>query len=771
MLVEPHHPYTYTPIHPAFSTTHLRLLLSQRVQNQAQENLWQHLNSKGFLLFLLEDLHLAASDREKSCQPVLETLRQAIDGTVCAHSTLELQKLQSTVNFLATATVPGFCERPLCPRLFRLFTVLALANMTQDILLSRHTPVIQSWLERFPSVEREGVLARALVQASVDAWEAVGGCFMPSPLHPHYCFSLHSVSQLLGSLQLLPTRTGSRGFLDYPNHQEHLRRVSGLRGTRLTIMMAMRNMVRLWLHEAQRTFCDRLDSPRERSYCAKLLLEVAQSVFCCGPVPQSLGKGCEEEEEERVPEVESEGELAQWEDLSNSGSDTEEEEDPYGLRFITVPPSSDSGPAPSIALVKRENTERISQKIKQEEGTGASSYKLQLNKSKNWWQKTSTMDLVSPLLLPVLLLCPQEKPSDLVFSQDLTLGPNSESPNLYLERQWESLGEQLAMSAAQLKLNPHLVQCHSMAQHVARLVRVLARPRQHGLLLAGALGTGRCTAITLAASICQARLFHLPCGSEEAILQCLQEASWHAGMLGKLVALLVPRGVDLTTLHRLLALGTSGSFPDQYTEADLDNIEEHLLRENLSVKQTIRKEKLLQRFYQQVCSNLHMFILIEDDQAQKQLPSNLFLRLLQLTIASIDRYEPWDQDSLISVVQHHLKGAQGLPFGDDSLKCPDLQDSIPSVAKAMALIHLSAASYHGHLCPELPLVTPKTFLDFLDTFMLLQQQMILKMKNKAQRINNVLGNLTTLLEQHSTQTNRVFTLEQELKDSLLDISQ
>lgn len=69
----------------------------------------------------------------------------------------------------------------------------------------------------------------------------------------------------------------------------------------------------------------------------------------------------------------------------------------------------------------------------------------------------------------------------------------------------------------------------------------------------------------------------------------------------------------------------------------------------------------------------------------------------------------------------------------DSLKCPDLQASISSVAKAMALIHLSAASYHGHLCPELPLVTPKTFLDFLDTFVLLQQQMTLQIKKKAQR--------------------------------------
>lgn len=524
----------------------------------------------------------------------METLRQAIDGTVYTHSTLELQTLQPGVNFLATATVPGFCERPLCPRLSRLFTVLALGSMTQATLLSRHMPSMQAWLERFPSVERESVLARALVRASLEAWEAVGKCFMPSPLRPHYRFSMHSVSQLLGSLQLLPVRVGSRGFVDCLNHQEHLRRVSGLRGTRLMIMMATRNIVRLWLHEAQRTFCDRLDSPRERSFCARLLLEVAQNVFCCGPAPQSLGKGYEEEEEEeKVPEVESEGELAQWEDLSNSGSETEEEEAPYDLPVTTGSQSNDS--APPAAPVRKMTMGNMSQKTTQEEGTRTSSYKLQPNKSKNLYQKAAQEDMVSPLLLPMLLLRPQERPSDLVFSQELMLESNSESSNLYLERQWVSLEEQLATSAAQLRLSPHLARCHSMAQHVARLVRVLARPQQHGLLLAGVQGTGRCTAVTLAAGICQTRLFHLPCGSEEAVLRCLREVSWHAGTLGQPVALLVPKGVDLTTFHRLLALATSGSFPDLYTEADLENIEGHLPRDSVSVKQNIKKEILWQR--------------------------------------------------------------------------------------------------------------------------------------------------------------------------------
>lgn len=62
VLVEPHHPYIYTPIHPAFTTTHFRLLLSRGVQSQSHTR--QHLNAKGSLLFMLEDLHLAASGEE-----------------------------------------------------------------------------------------------------------------------------------------------------------------------------------------------------------------------------------------------------------------------------------------------------------------------------------------------------------------------------------------------------------------------------------------------------------------------------------------------------------------------------------------------------------------------------------------------------------------------------------------------------------------------------------------------------------------------------------
>ncbi|XP_031243612.1 dynein heavy chain domain-containing protein 1 isoform X2 [Mastomys coucha] len=773
VLVEPNYPIIHSRIHPALNSTHLRYLLSRGVhgQTQAVSFLGQHQDSKGSILFLMEDLHLAAFDREKSCQPVLETLRQAMEGTIYTHKTLELQTLQTTVNFLATATVPGYSERPLCPRLYRLFTVLALSSMTQDTLLSRHVPSIQAWLERFPSVEREHTLARALVRASVEAWEAVCNCFMPSPLHPHYRFSPHSVSHILGSLQLLPTRMGSRGFVESFHHQEHLRQVSGLRGTRLTIMMSMRVMVRLWLHEAQRTFCDRLDSDRERSHCAKLITEVAQNVFCGGPGSESLVKDCEEEEaeEEKVPEVESEEEIAQWETLSNSDSGSEEEEDPFGLQATTGSFLNESSLVPfPIKSVNKENTENA-QMAEQEEDIRDSNSKLQSETPKHEWQRTPQMDLSLPLLLPVLLFYPQENPSDLVFSLEFTMGSSFESPNLYLERQWENLKNQLATLAVQLKMNSSFSQCPVMVQHVAHLVRVLARPRQHALLLSEFRGTGRNTAIILASSICQARFFHLPFESEKAIFQCLRDASWYAGMLNKSVALLVPDEVNIATFCRLLALATSGSFPDQYTEADLDNIEEQFPKENLVIKYISKKDIVLNRFYQQVCSNLHMFFLVGDNQVQNQLPSTLFLSLLQLTIASVERYESWDQASLVRIAQFHLENGQSLPLDDGSLKCPDFKLLIPNVANIMARIHCSSAYYHQHMRPSLPLVTPKTFQDFLNMFLLKQQQMILQMKMRASRIQSALKTLRLMVERHSTQTSMLTDLEKQLKSSYKNV--
>ncbi|EGW13692.1 hypothetical protein I79_021730 [Cricetulus griseus] len=66
VLVEPNHPSIHSPIHSALSSTHFRHLLSRGIpgQTQAGTYLGHHQESKGSLLFLMEDLHLAASGEE-----------------------------------------------------------------------------------------------------------------------------------------------------------------------------------------------------------------------------------------------------------------------------------------------------------------------------------------------------------------------------------------------------------------------------------------------------------------------------------------------------------------------------------------------------------------------------------------------------------------------------------------------------------------------------------------------------------------------------------
>lgn len=126
-----------------------------------------------------------------------------------------------------------------------------------------------------------------------------------------------------------------------------------------------------------------------------------------------------------------------------------------------------------------------------------------------------------------------------------------------------------------------------MAQHVARLVRVLARPQQHGLPLAGLRGRGAVRLLLWLPAFVRPA-FHLPCGSESC--SPVSKGGQLAGIArGQPVALLVPKGGSYYS-SPLLASGDPGSFPDLYTEADLENIEGHLPGTALVSSRTSRRK-------------------------------------------------------------------------------------------------------------------------------------------------------------------------------------
>lgn len=99
---------------------------------------------------------------------------------------------------------------------------------------------------------------------------------------------------------------------------------------------------------------------------------------------------------------------------------------------------------------------------------------------------------------------------------------------------------------------------------------------------------------------------------------------------------------------------------------------------------------LTSRFYQQVCNNLHMFFMVGDNQAQNQLAPTLFLNLLQLTIASVERYEPWDQASLVRIAQFCLENDHSLPLddGEPLFICSDYSSRLTSESSFPGWSHL-----------------------------------------------------------------------------------
>ncbi|XP_019379303.1 PREDICTED: dynein heavy chain domain-containing protein 1, partial [Gavialis gangeticus] len=313
LLAQPHQSWQRMSLSPPVGATHLRQLLQTRVPSSSRAPGLRAPSlhgTRGHLL-VLEDLHAAEPGPGGGSCAVLETLRQALSHReVCSAETLELQRLLPG-RCLATVSAPAPGAPPLCPRLARLFSTLALPTLTRDALVTMHTPALLAWLERLPQVPRASELAPALVGATVDAYEAVRARFRPVPARCPCLFSAHHVDRVLRGLLLL--RPSPSPPLPGPADEGRAAR-RGSTGLAASPTLGAHTVLRLWLHEAVRTFCDPLASAPEQRECAQLLLDTALGAFCAhrsdlqalsnseqGPGARPAAPTDEEDEEDDAP--------------------------------------------------------------------------------------------------------------------------------------------------------------------------------------------------------------------------------------------------------------------------------------------------------------------------------------------------------------------------------------------------------------------------------------------------------------------------------------
>ncbi|XP_073525196.1 dynein heavy chain domain-containing protein 1-like [Phyllobates terribilis] len=519
-LVPPGATSTRIPVNSLLQATHLRQILKTQHEAPYTIELTRVRALRGRRLFLLDDLHEAHADPGSGTQSTLEVVRQIVSdgdsGPQCS--------------FLATTSPPKDGYGPLCPRLSRLFFVLEMTPSSAEVFLSLFSLRLMVWLKKSISFQQPKEFSEALAAASVCLYHQVTKAF-PSK----YCFSLHHLHRLLQSMTFLCPSPGAN-VLTIPHNS-----ISVADLTRCGI-------VRLWLHEALRTFGDDLETYEEKSIFRDLL------------------RGCVMRTFSRRHTSESAADVTEMADSVCSDEDGKSQLQPKATIMET-----------DLIIIEDVRSE-----------PDINSCDISQSPSKS--------------LLPPELLGSDDDLQVLSFFHDYSHGLQARSDS-YRERPGDALSS--IQTDHHLTLSPE--DCH----HLSHLTRVLRFPRGHILLLSKHPGNGRRSLARLAAQLTQCALLELS-GKEttEERHSVIREACLRAGVHGSSAALLSGEGTSQSAQKELEALIREGTFPGLYSAEQEETVLQDLLHMNVkSGNKNASNKSLRERYNTQVRSNLHVILL------------------------------------------------------------------------------------------------------------------------------------------------------------------
>ncbi|XP_019630284.1 PREDICTED: dynein heavy chain domain-containing protein 1-like [Branchiostoma belcheri] len=332
-LVQPKHNLTRIAMSSGLSPSELQQVIEFKMDMLTKRTVTARtISSKGKVhnqqVFFIDDINMAANDH-CGTQPCLEVLRQIMAHGGVYNIDKHSFKPISNAAFVAACTSPavaGIGNSAACHqmsrRLIRLFTVIAFHPPSLDSLKKLYTGMLQSWLEEFPvySVAHHTRMANAIVSACHDLYRQVSARLPPTPQKALHVFSLHDLSRVVqGMLLLTPrvrgkprpvrTRASSRtwsmvsgdtstsegtgksvSIFPVPPSEDAgdgrtPRRGLSWAGSHSDTPVApplQKLVVRLWCHEAIRTFADRLFWDEDVQWFREALTSTVEKHFCTG---------------------------------------------------------------------------------------------------------------------------------------------------------------------------------------------------------------------------------------------------------------------------------------------------------------------------------------------------------------------------------------------------------------------------------------------------------------------------------------------------------
>jgi dynein heavy chain len=199
------------------------------------------------LVYFVDDLNMPALDKYGTQEPS-QLLRQIMDYDACyGRAKMDYKEIKGCQYLGAMNPTAG--SFVIDPRHQRHFTTFAIQMPTQEALFTIYHSILSGHLTNFDGNVSKN--AERITKASVDLTKQVADNFLPSAIKFHYLFNLRDLTNIF----------------------------QGLCNSRPDLYTAPLMMVRLWAHECERVFQDRMVTKDDCDKYLELQAKIIQQYF------------------------------------------------------------------------------------------------------------------------------------------------------------------------------------------------------------------------------------------------------------------------------------------------------------------------------------------------------------------------------------------------------------------------------------------------------------------------------------------------------------